>query len=91
MTRTPEIGGTSDRHEVLDPASALGIGHDHGLLGRRPDERRAKHITQIAIHCGLIFAMYLVAGAVFSSVGWNAWLPLGAAWAVVVGFAIVSD
>ena len=95
MTTAREIGGTDDRYEPLDQAGELGASHDHGVFGRRfgelERERRAKHIRQVALHCGLIFALYLVAGAVFSSVGWNAWLLLGGAWAAVVAFAIMSD
>jgi hypothetical protein len=95
MTTTPPIGGTSDRHGAQDTAGELGVLRDHEVLGRQPEEldreRRAKHLKRIASHCGLIFALYLVAGAVFSSVGWNAWVLLGGAWGIVVTFAVMSD
>lgn len=95
MTTTSEIGGTSDRHGAQDRAGELGVRHEHEVLDRRSEEldreRRAKHIRRIASHCGLILAMYLVAGAVFNSVGWNAWVLLAGAWGVVVVFAVMSD
>jgi hypothetical protein len=95
MTTTHENGGTSDRHGAQDLAGEPRIRHDHGGLGWRRNEldreRRTKHIRWIAFHCGLIFAMYLAAGVVFSSMGWNAWVLLGGVWGIVVAFAIMSD
>jgi fatty acid desaturase len=95
MTTTPEIGGTSDRHGTQDRPGDLGERRDHEALDWWRDEldreRRTKHVRRIAFHCGLIFAIYLAAGVVFSSMGWNAWVLLGGTWSIVVAFAIMSD
>lgn len=95
MTTTHEIGGTSDRHGSQDLPHGLGRRPDRRPFDDRLDEldqeRRTKNIKRIAFHGGLILGIYLAAGVVFSSMGWNAWVLLGGAWTVVVAFAIMSD
>lgn len=84
MTSTRESEGAND--DVLHDRLDLAAGSDE--LRR---ERRKEHVRRVAVSCAVVLALYLAAGAVFSSMGWNAWALLAGAWCVLAGFVALSD
>jgi fatty acid desaturase len=94
MTTTDESEGANDTHASPQRRRTAAMFREPVEPVRGSEERRefrTAQLRRITVTCGLVLALYLAAGAVFSSMGWNAWALLAGAWLVLVGFVALSD